>query len=88
MPEAVFYSSIITLCSSHRGASSMAKMLLKQPDRGGLQLASFHTVRTYLTLLRKALQAWFNGFPEPGEPPAILVDAQNWLKMQNKPDGN
>jgi hypothetical protein len=38
----------------------MARQLLNQPDRGGLQSASFHTLRTYLTPVARILNDWMN----------------------------
>jgi len=88
MPQAYFYWSIISVSSGHRCVSATARMLLTLPDRGGLQSATFHTLRTYLTPLNKLLQEWLSSLPDLGPPPAILREAMEWLEMQPKPDSN
>jgi hypothetical protein len=59
VPEALFYRAIILL-TGHRPVSYTARMLLNHSDRGALQSATFHTLRTYLTpvhtLLRRGLK--------------------------------
>ena len=86
MPQACFHWSVISLYSGDRSVSFTARMLLTLPDQGGLQLASFHTLRTYLTPLRKRLKGWLKPFPDLGPPPAILQEALDWLKLQKKSD--
>jgi hypothetical protein len=88
MPQAHFYWSIISLYSSHRSVSSTARMLLTLPDRGGLQSASFHTLRTYLTPLHKLLKEWLKPLPNLGQPPAVFQEALDWLKLQKESDKN
>jgi hypothetical protein len=88
MPQGQFYWSIVSLCSGRRCLSSTAITLLTLPDRGGLQSATFHILRTYLTPLHKLLQAWLKPFPDLRPPPAILKEAKNWRKMQKKADSN
>ena len=63
-------------------------MLLTLPDRGGLQSVTFHTLRTYLTVLHKLLQGWLKSGPDLGPPPAIFKEAQDWLKLQKTTDSN
>jgi hypothetical protein len=84
MPQAYFYGSVISLCSGHRCVSSTARMLLALPERGGLQSATFHTLRTYLTPLHKLLQGWLNSFPDLGPAPTIFQEAREWLKMEDR----
>jgi hypothetical protein len=65
------------LCQ-RRSVSRVARMLLAQPDRGGLQSATFQTLRTYLTAPRKILLAWLKPFPKLGPPPDFFKEAQAW----------
>jgi hypothetical protein len=44
--------------SSTAAMSIMTRQLLNQPDRGGLQSATFHTLRTYLTPVARILRDW------------------------------
>jgi len=62
-------------------------MLLARRDRGGLQSATFHTLRTYLTPLHKLLKDWLRAFPNMGPTPCILQEAVNWLKDEDKSEG-
>jgi hypothetical protein len=86
MPPELFYRAIASLYSGHRSVSSTARMLLRQRDRGGLQSATFHTLRTYLTPLHKLLKSWLKSFPNVGPLPCILQEAVDWLK-DNKSEG-
>ena len=88
MPQRPFYWSILSLCSGHRSVSSTARMLLALPDRGGLQTATFHTLRTYLTPANKLLQRWLESAPNLSPPPPIFLEAQEWLKLQKTTDSN
>ncbi len=63
-----------------RSVSYTARMVLAQPDRGGLQAATFHTLRTYLTPLNKLLKDWLRSFPNVGPLPCILQETVDWLK--------
>lgn len=80
LPPEHFYRAIISLYSGHRSVSFTARTLLTLPDRGGLQSATFHTLRTYLTLLHKLLKDWLRSFPDVGPLPCILQEAVDWLK--------
>jgi hypothetical protein len=80
MPPEVFYGAIVSVYSAHRSVSYTARMLLAQPDRGGLQSATFHTLRTYLTPLNKLLKDWLRSFPNVGPLPCILQETVDWLK--------
>jgi hypothetical protein len=84
MPPELFYGAIFSVYSGHRSVSSTARMLLAQPDRGGLQSATFHTLRTYLTPVHKLLKDWFRSFPDMGPMPCILNEAVEWLKGINE----
>jgi hypothetical protein len=64
----------------------MAKQLLNQPDRGGLQSATFHTLRTYLTPVARILNDWNESGYASGSPPAIFQEAQSWLQKQKPTD--
>jgi hypothetical protein len=55
---------------------------LNQPDRGGLQSVTFHTLRTYLTLVARILNDWSESDFASGSPPAIFREAQSWLQKQ------
>jgi hypothetical protein len=76
----------LSLYSGHRCVSSTARTLLTLPDRGGLQSATFHTLRTYLSPPHKLLQGWLRSFPDSGPPPAIFQEALDWLKLQRTTD--
>jgi hypothetical protein len=60
---------------------------MAQPDRGGLQSATFHTVRTYLTPLHKLLKGWLRSFPNVAPLPCILQEAVGWFKDEDKGEG-
>jgi hypothetical protein len=82
MPERLFYTSIILLCNGHRQVSSTARMLHKEHDRGALQSASFHTLRTYLTPVHGLLRRGLKYAADLAETPAIYQEAQKWLAKQ------
>lgn len=82
MPDAAFYGSVISLFSSSRGVSSLARTLLNLPDRGGLQTVTFQTMRTYLSLLNNLLLEWGRQFPQPDLATNLLQEAQEWLKTR------
>jgi hypothetical protein len=84
MPPELFYGAIASVYSGHRSVSSTARMLLAQRDRGGLQSATFHTLRTYLTSLHKLLKGWLRSFPNVGPLPCILQETVDWLKGINE----
>ena len=87
MPPELFYGAIVSVYYGHRSVSSTARMLLARRDRGGLQSATFHTLRTYLTPLHKLLKDWLRAFPNMGPTPCILQEAVNWLKDEDKSEG-
>src|SRR3981081_3268958 len=80
MPPELFYGAIVSVYSGHRSVSSTARMLLVPSDRGGLQSATFHTLRTCLTPLHKLLKNWLRSFPDMGPMPCILREMVEWLK--------
>jgi hypothetical protein len=84
MPPELFYGAIVSVYYGHRSVSSTARMLLAQPDLGGMQSATFHTLRTYLTPLHKLLKNWLRSFPDMGPLPCILQEAVEWLKGVNE----
>jgi hypothetical protein len=84
MPPEHFYEATASVDSGHRFVSSTARMLLAQRDRGGLQSATFHTLRTYLAPLHKLLKDWLRSFPDTGRMPFILQGAVEWLKGTNE----
>jgi hypothetical protein len=84
LPAELFYRAIVSLYCGHRPVSSTARMLLAQPDRGGLQSATFHTLRTYLTPLNRRLKDWHRPFPNVGPRPRILQEAVEWLKHKRQ----
>lgn len=85
MPEPLFYRSIILLGAGYHSVSAIARMLLREPDRGALQAATFHTLRTYLTPVHRILHQWrASGFAS-GSTPAIYQETQNWLQQQANP---
>jgi hypothetical protein len=86
MPERLFYSSVVVLSSSPRAVTYTARQLLNQPDRGGLQSATFHTLRTYLTPVSRILNDWRESGFASGSPPAIFQEAQSWLQKQKPTD--
>jgi hypothetical protein len=86
MPERLFYGSVVILASSPRAVSYMARQLLNQPDRGGLQSATFHTLRTYLTPVARILQDWSESGYASSSPPVIFQEAQSWLQKQKPTD--
>src|ERR1700730_8347671 len=84
MPPELFHGAIASVYSGHRAVSSTARMLLAQPDRGGLQSATFHTLRTYLTHVHKLLKDWLRPFPRDlGPLPCILQESVDWLKKRH-----
>jgi hypothetical protein len=88
LPPEVFFRAIASLYSGHRPVSATARTLLRQPDRGGLQSATFHTLRTYLTPLHKLLKAWLKSFPNVGSLPCILQETVDWFKQSNEREQN
>ena len=81
MPEPLFYRSIILL-TGHRSVSYTARMLLNHPDRGALQSATFHTLRTYLTTVHGLLRRGLKFAADLAATPAIYQEAQKWLAKQ------
>jgi|SRR5579863_1978068 len=77
LPSNTFYNAVVLLVAG-RTASYVARWLLSQPERGCLQGATFHTLRTYLTPLRKQVKEWLR-YPDPNDMPAAVRDAQEWL---------
>jgi hypothetical protein len=84
MPPELLYGAIASVYSGHRSVSSTARMLLAQRDPGGLQSATFHTLRTYITPLHKLVKAWLNSCPDVVPLPCILQEAVDWLKGTNE----
>ena len=82
MPEPLFYRSVILLSMGHRPVSSTARMLLKEHDRGGLQSATFQTLRTYLTPVHGLLHRGLKYAADLAATPAIYQEAQKWLAKQ------
>jgi hypothetical protein len=85
LPGVTFHQVVVLLmmgCS----ASFVARWLLSQPDRGCVQAATFHTLRTYLTPINKQVRKWRRSFcldPMPD----IVGDAQKWLKHSMEGSG-
>jgi hypothetical protein len=72
-----FYRAIVLLVIG-RSPSFVARWLLSVPDRGCLQTATFHTLRTYLTPINKQVRKWRQSFyADPV--PDVVQDAQKWL---------
>ena len=81
MPELLLYRSVLILASNSRTVSYVARHLLGERDRGGLQVVTFHTLRTYLTPVHKIFSRWrASGFY--GSVPALLQEANNWFEKQ------
>lgn len=78
MPSERFYQTIIML-TANNSVSSVARLLHAFPDRGGLQSATFHTLRTYLTLLYQEMEGWLNG---SSLAPPVVDEAYSWLRMR------
>jgi hypothetical protein len=78
MPPERFYQAVILL-SAKNSVSSVARLLLAFPDRGGLQSATFHTLRTYLTLLYQEMEGWLN---HSSPAPPIVEEAHSWLRFR------
>ena len=58
----------------------MARWLLGLPERGSLQTATFHTLRTYLTPINKQVRKWRrSSYADPV--PDVVQDAQKWLSQ-------
>jgi hypothetical protein len=81
MPEAVYFEAILVLVGRRR-VSRVARALLAVPDRGGLQSATFETLRTYLTSPHRILQEWLKSSPKLGPAPEFFLEAQNWKNIQ------
>ena len=74
-----FYRAIVLLVMG-RSASFVARWLLSVPDRGCLQTATFHTLRTYLTPINKQVRNWRRSlYADPV--PEVVQDAQKWLSQ-------
>ena len=79
LPAEAFYG-VIALLMVGRSASFAARWLLSLPDKGCLQTATFHTLRTYLTPINKQLRNWRRSFyAEPV--PDVVQDAQKWFEQ-------
>lgn len=66
--------------------SLVARWIQCQSDRSSLQSATFHTLRTYLTPLRKQIRKWrLSPFSEAT--PEVVQEAQKWLKQDRKDSG-
>jgi hypothetical protein len=84
MPPERFYLTVVLL-SRGSSVSSVARLLLAFPDRGGMQFATFHTLRTYLTLLHQNLEA---RVADSSLPPDILMEASYWFRAQKSADSH
>jgi hypothetical protein len=79
LPAETFYHAVVLLAMG-RSASFVARWLLCLPDRGPLQTATFHTLRTYLTPINQQLGKWRRSFyADPV--PDIVQEAQKWLSQ-------
>jgi hypothetical protein len=76
LPDENYHRAIIALASGCH-VSKLTKWLPVQPDRGGLQLAAFETVRKYLTPLNKNIKRWLR-LPDPESMPDVLREALEW----------
>jgi hypothetical protein len=77
LPGVTFYRAVVLLMMG-RSASYVAQWLMNLPDRGCLQTATFHTLRTYLTPINKQVRKWRRAFyADPT--PDVVRDAQKWL---------
>jgi hypothetical protein len=85
LPDVTFYSAV-ALLTMGRSASFVARWLLSQSDRGCLQTATLHTLRTYLTPINKEVRKWRRSFcldPMPD----VVRDAQKWLRQSMEGSG-
>ena len=79
LPAETFYRAIVLLAMG-RSASFVARWLLGLPDRGSLQTATFHTLRTYLTPINRQVRKWRQSrYADPV--PEVVQDAQKWLSQ-------
>ena len=78
MPEPLFYRSIFLLASNMWTDSFVARHLLNEQDRGGLQAVTFHTLRTYLGPVSRIFSRWrASGFAD--SKPALLEETHSWF---------
>ena len=81
MPELLLYRSILILASNMWTDSFVARQLLGERDRGGLQAVTFHTLRTYLGPVSRIFSRWHaSGFC--GSVPALLQETRRWFEKQ------
>ena len=79
LPMETFHRAVVLLTMGRSG-SFVARWLLGLPDRGCLQTATFHTLRTYLTPINKQVRKWRRSFyADPM--PEVVQDAQKWLSQ-------
>ena len=79
LPAEAFYRAIVLLAMGRSG-SYVARWLLGLPDRGSLQTATFHTLRTYLTPINRQVRKWRrSSYADPV--PDVVQDAQKWLSQ-------
>ena len=77
LPEDTFHLAVVLLIAG-RSASFVARWLLRLPNRGGLQAATFHTLRTYLTPINKQVGKWRRSiYVDPV--PDVVQEALKWL---------
>ena len=74
-----FYRAVVLLAMGRSG-SFVARWLLGLPDRGSLQTATFHTLRTYLTPINKQVRKWRRSSYADAVPD-VVQDAQKWLSQ-------
>jgi len=85
LPEQLFYSSVISMTFGHGTVSNTARIILNSPNRGELQNATFHTLRTYLTPVHKLWLRWLSQALAGGRPfppvPEIFREAELWYEI-------
>jgi len=72
LPETAFHQAVMLLVMGG-SASFVARWLLGLPDRGSLQTATFHTLRTYLTPINKQVRKWRRSFYADPVPDGTLM---------------
>ena len=85
LPETAFHQAVMLLVMGG-SASFVARWLLGLPDRGSLQTATFHTLRTYLTPINKQVRKWRrSSYADPA--PEVVRDAERWLNQTTEGAG-
>ena len=77
LPDRAFCHAVALLAMGG-SASFVARWLLGLPDRGSLQTATFHTLRTYLTPINKQVRKWRRSSYADAVPD-VVQDAQKWI---------